>query len=77
MLPSVSTLRNRSGNDLTPMQPQPDLDPDDRIGDLAALLSQLDSPNDAVMVNGGYAELMARIASSDFRHRCGADKHRV
>ncbi len=52
------------------MKPQPDLSDDDRIGDFTALLRQLDEPSNAVVVNGGYAALMARIASSDYRRRC-------
>ena len=59
------------------MYPQPDLPADDRLGDFDALLKQLDCPSDPLTVNGGYANLMARIASPEFRRRCGVDKPAV
>lgn len=57
-----------------PMHPQPDLDPEDRLGDFDALLRELDAPCDNVVVNGGYANLMARLASPDYRRRCGHER---
>jgi hypothetical protein len=39
-------------------------------GDLAALLRQLEAPN-GVTVTSGYSTLMARIASPEYRRRCG------
>ena len=51
------------------MYPQPDLPADDKIGDFDDLLKQLDTPADKVVVDGGYASLLARIASEDYRRR--------
>ncbi len=56
------------------MYPQPDLSAEDRLGDFDALLKQLEGACDPLTINGGYANLMARIASPEFRRRCGADK---
>jgi hypothetical protein len=36
-----------------------------------ALFAQLDAPSDGRMVDGGYAELMARINSPTYRRRTG------
>lgn len=56
------------------MKPQPDLDAGDLLGDFDALLGQLDSPCDKVVVNGGCAALMARIGSADYRRRVAAER---
>ena len=40
-----------------------------------ALLRQLDTPSLAGDVTGGYAVLMARIGSVEFRRRCGLFSH--
>lgn len=56
------------------MKTQPDLDPSDLMGDFDALLAQLDKPTDIVVVDGGYASLMARINSADYRRRCAGEK---
>jgi len=47
----------------------------DAFGDLDALLAQFDAPGQAVNVAHGYAELMARVASPDYRRRCGLISH--
>ncbi len=52
------------------MYPESDHKTEDTLGDFDALFGQLDKASDAVVVNGGYAELMARIASADYRRRC-------
>ncbi len=52
------------------MYPESDHKTEDTLGDFDALFGQLDQASDAVVVNGGYAELMARIASADYRRRC-------
>ena len=57
------------------MYPKSDCETEDAVGDFDALLSQLDEASDAVVVNGGYAELMARIASADYRRRCALRTH--
>ena len=51
------------------MRPHPPLEPDEIIGDFADLLRQLDQPCDRVMIDGGYANLMARLGSCGFRGR--------
>ncbi len=56
------------------MKAQPNLDPDDIVGDFDDLLRQLETPSDTVIVNGGYAALMARLASAEYRRRCGCEK---
>jgi len=43
-------------------------------GDFIALLRQLDAPNDITIANG-YATLMARMASPEYRRRCGLISH--
>jgi|GEM_PF-2738820 len=62
------------GIDLHQMKPQPDLDPDDLVGDFDALLAQLDGPCDRVVVNGGFANLMARICSLDYSRRSAGER---
>ena len=47
---------------------------DETLGDFDALFGQLDQDSDSVVVHGGYAELMARIASADYRRRCGEER---
>lgn len=49
-----------------------DPEPQDVLGDFDALICELNTPSDAVVVSGGYAELMARIASADYRRRCAS-----
>lgn len=48
---------------------------DDAFGDLAALLATFDAPGVSVDVGSGYAELMARVASPEYRRRCGLVSH--
>ena len=45
--------------------------PDAALGDLGALLRQLDTPSDPRTITGGYATLMAKVASPSFRNRSG------
>lgn len=40
-------------------------------GEFAELLRQLDQPSDPRTVIGGYATLMTRVASPEFRRRTG------
>ncbi|WP_185965141.1 hypothetical protein [Glacieibacterium frigidum] len=50
-------------------------DPSDAFGDLDALLAQFDAPGATVDIAHGYAELMARVASPEYRRRCGLIRH--
>ena len=45
------------------MQTDAERETEEALGDFASLLCQLDRPSDVVFVNGGYSELMARIAA--------------
>lgn len=49
--------------------------PGDSCGDFDALLALLDTPTVGVDVADGYAVLMARVNSPEYRRRCGLVKH--
>lgn len=56
------------------MSPTPP-NPGDPCGEFDALLALLDTPAAAVDIASGYAVLMARVNSPEYRRRCGLVKH--
>ena len=45
------------------------------VGDFGALLLQLEKLSDNISVVGGYATLMAKVNSAEYRKRCGLVSH--
>lgn len=45
------------------------------LGDFAALFQQIDAPCDGVAIEGGYAALLSRLSSDDYRRRALARRN--